>query len=269
LILIAAVIVLAVVIGLGGLTLHSRARLSRAEADRDAAEKARSGLVAILGTAPLAGFLWCADGRESALGALPGHAAGATFADFVAALDTDAATRLTALVTALRASGTVFADTATLRDGSAYAINGRRTEDGDCVLWASDISRTRAIEAAHAVSLTSASAVRAMFEAVPMPVWRRDRNLALVDCNAAYAAAIDTTRQVALAEGRELWPESGRAKALEVARAAAAGDTRTEPHHIVIGGQRHLIEITETPDREGGTIGFAIDRTDREVAETE
>jgi signal transduction histidine kinase len=137
------------------------------------------------------------------------------------------------------------------------------------VLWASDISRTRAIEAAHALSLTSASALRAMFEAVPVPVWRRDRKLALVDCNSAYAAALDTTRETALAEGRELVPESGRGKALELARSAAGGVSRTEAHHVVIAGSRRLIEITETPDREGGTIGFAIDRTDREEAETE
>jgi signal transduction histidine kinase len=108
-----------------------------------------------------------------------------------------------------------------------------------------------------------------MFEAVPLPVWRRDRSLTLVDCNAAYAAALDTTRETALAERRELAPESGRGKALEQARAAAAGETRTEPHRVVIGGSRRLIEITETPDREGGTIGYAIDRTDRENAETE
>ena len=268
-ILIAAVIVLAVLIALGGLTLHARARLSAAEASRDAAEKSRAGLAAVLGTAPLAGFLWRADGLETALGSLPGQATSTTFGDFLAGLDADSARRLSAFVSALRASGTAFADTATLADGTAYAVTGRRTEDGDCVLWASDISRTRAIEAAHALSLTSASAVRAMFEAVPLPVWRRDRNLALVDCNAAYAAALDTTRQAALAEGRELSPESGRGKALELARAAAAGETRTEPQHVVIAGSRRLIEITETPDREGGTIGFAIDRTDREAAEAE
>jgi signal transduction histidine kinase len=269
LILIAAVIVLAVVIALGGLTLHARARLSAAEATRDAAQKSRAGLEAILGTAPLAGFLWRADGTETALGSLPGQVTAATFGDFLAGLDADCARRLSAFVGALREKGTAFADTATLADGTAYAVTGRCADGGDCVLWASDISRTRAIEAAHALSLTSASAVRAMFEAVPMPVWRRDRSLALVDCNAAYAAALDTTRQAALSEGRELSPESSRGKALELARAAAAGQTRTEAHHVVIGGSRRLIEITETPDREGGTIGFAIDRTDREMAEAE
>ncbi len=268
-ILLAAVVVLAVLIALGGLTLHARARLSEAEARRDAIEREREGLVAIVATAPVAGFLWGAAGAESTLGALPGQAASTTFADFLSGLDADSATRLRSAMTALRANGTPFADTATLSDGTAYAVTGRRSETGDSVLWAADISRTRAIEAAHTVSLTSAAALRAMFEAVPMPVWRRDRNLAIVDCNAAYAAALDTTREAALAGRRELAPEIGRGKALDLARAAAAGETRTEAHHVVIGGSRRLIEITETPDREGGTIGFAIDRTDRENAEAE
>ncbi len=266
--LIAAVIVLAVVIGLGGLALHMRARLSAAEAARDAAEGRCAGLAAVLDTAPLAGFVWRADGSEAALGLLPGTST-ASFAEFRARLDTDRAARLSAAVEALRATGSAFADTVSLADGSAYVVTGRRAQSGDCVLWMNDISRTRAIEAAHALSQSTASAVRAMLEAMPVPIWRRDRNLSLVDCNAAYAAALDTTREIALAEGRELAPESGRGKALELARAAATGKTLTEPHHLVIGGARHLIEITETPDREGGTIGFAIDRTDREAAEAE
>ncbi|MGA8400810.1 MAG: ATP-binding protein [Stellaceae bacterium] len=268
-ILVAAVIVLAVLIALGGLTLRERARLSEAETRRNAAEAREERLAAIVGTAPLAGFLWRADGSEAALGALPGQTAAATFADFLARLDADSAARLFASTAALRANGTPFADTATLTDGTAYALNGKCTERGDAVVWAADISRTRAIEAAHAASLGAAAALRAMFEAVPMPVWRRDRNLTLVDCNSAYAAALDMTREAALASGRELAPESGRGKALELARAAAAGTPSSEEQHVVIGGARHLVEITETPDREGGTIGFAIDRTDREAAEAE
>ena len=264
-----AVIVLAVVIALGGLTLRARVRLCEAEGRRDAAEARETRLAEIVRAAPLAGFLWGVDGTESALGALPGHAVVGTFADFLARLDADSAGRLFASAAALRANGTAFTDTATLTDGTAYALNGKRIERGDAVIWAADISRTRAIEAAHAASIGAAAALRAMFEAVPMPVWRRGRNLALVDCNTAYAAALDMTRESALAAGRELAPESGRGKALELARAAAAGTPGTETHHVVLGGSRHLVEITETPDREGGTIGFAIDRTEREAVEAE
>ena len=265
----AAVVFLTVVIALGGLTLYARARLSEAQSRRNAAERERADLYAIVNSAPLTGFLWRGDGQESALGALAGHATASTFADFLAGLDADTAARLSAAVMGLRAGGTPFADTALLADGTAYAVTGRHAESGDAVLWLADISRTRAIEAAHAASATSAAALRAMFEAVPLPVWRRDRNLALVDCNAAYAAALDTTREAAIAASRELAPESGRGKALELARAAAAGASRTEAHHVVIGGSRRLIEITETPDREGGTIGFAIDRTELENAAAE
>jgi len=268
-VLLAAVIVLTIVIALGGLILLARARLSAAEARRDTAERDRIALAEALETAPVAGFLWRADGAESALSALPGEAIATSFTDFVTRLDAVSGARLSAAASSLRASGTAFADTVTLSDGAAYAVTGRRTAGGDSAVWVTDISRTRATEAAHAVALASASALRAMFEAVPVPVWRRDRDLGLVDCNLAYAAALDTTRETALAERRELAPESSRGKALELARAAAAGATRTEAHHVVIGGSRRLIEITETPDREGGTIGFAIDRTDRENAEAE
>ena len=70
-----------------------------------------------------------------------------------------------------------------------------------------------------------------MIETIPVPVWRRDRSLALVDCNTAYAAALDMTREAVLAESRELAPASGLGKALELARAAVFGETRTERHH--------------------------------------
>jgi signal transduction histidine kinase len=266
LILLAAVIVLAVMIALGGLTLLSRARLSKAEAQRDAAETALAWAAANLVTAPLAGFLW--RGRSGDAIAIASGAE--SFADFTAALQPAEAALTEAAIGELRTAGTAFDITATRHDGSVVALAGRRSRSGDALLWVTDITALRAVEVAQQESAALAAALRAMFEAVPLPVWRRDRNLVLVDCNAAYAAALDTTREAALAEGRELAPESGRGRALELARTAAAGTTRTEPHHVVIGGSRHLIEITETPDhREGGTIGFAIDRTDRENAEAE
>ncbi|HYM73870.1 MAG TPA: ATP-binding protein [Stellaceae bacterium] len=264
-IVLAAVICLAAVIAMGGLTLYARSRLSEAEQRRNAAERSRDDLAAILATAPVMGFAWRGDsGDERMLGA-----AGLSFAEFLTRVDPDGAVRIAASVGVLRSLGTAFADVVTLRDGGAYAIDGRRSAGGDAVLWLTDVGEIRAAEVARATALATAASVRAMIEAIPLPVWRRDRDLVLIDCNAAYAAALDTTREAALAEGRELAPESGRDKALELARAAAAGAIRTEAHHLVIGGSRRLIEVTETTDREGGTIGFAIDRTDFENAEAE
>ena len=264
-IVLTAVICLAAVIALGGLALYARGRLSKAEERYNAAERRRADLAAVLDTAPSMGFAWRGDGgEERKLGS-----AASSFAEFLARLDPDSAARVAASVGVLRSIGTEFTDTVALRDGGGYAFAGRRSTGGDAVLWLTDIGATKAAEAARAAALATAASVRAMMEAIPLPVWRRDASLALVDCNAAYATALDTTRETALAQGRELAPESGRDKALELARAAAAGDTRTEAHHVVIGGSRRLIEITETADRDGGTIGFAVDRTDFENAEAE
>ena len=92
-----------------------------------------------------------------------------------------------------------------------------------------------------------------MLDAIPLPVWRRGPDRTLVDCNRAYASAVDATPDLAIAEGREL----------------ASGARPGERRHVVIGGSRRLVEIGEVPCPTGGTIGFACDRTDLEAAEAE
>ena len=107
-----------------------------------------------------------------------------------------------------------------------------------------------------------------------IPVWRRDRGLRVIDCNAAYAAALDLPREAVLAQAAELAPENERDRTLALARAAVAGTVQSERCHVVIGGSRRLLELSEMPDRPpgtigGGTIGLAIDHTDLESAEGE
>jgi signal transduction histidine kinase len=264
LIVIVVLVGLAALAALGGLTLYARARLSAAERRRDAAETALAGAAANLATAPLSCFLWRATGEATPIAAAP-----VSFETFLATLDPEAVARVGAAIVELRVNGTPFDIEGTRRDKSYVALTGRRGPTGDALLWVADITQARVAEAAQSASAMTVTVLHAMLEAIPVPVWRRDRNLTLVDCNAAYAAALDMTREAALVERRELAPASGRGKALELARAAAAGTSRTERHHVVIGGSRRLIEITETPDRDGGTIGFAIDRTDLETGETE
>ena len=101
----------------------------------------------------------------------------------------------------------------------------------------------------------------ASFDLLPVPVWRRDAELRLIGCNRAYASAVETTVETALAEGREL----GTRELAELARTART--PQSETLHRVIGGARRLLEVTETPQPDGGTIGVAIDMTDREDAQ--
>lgn len=98
-----------------------------------------------------------------------------------------------------------------------------------------------------------AEGLRELLDAIPMPVWRRNPGGSLTDCNRAYASAVDTTPELAFAESRELAPDM------------RPGERR----HVVIGGCRRLLEFGAAAARTGGSIGFAIDRTELETAETE
>ena len=103
-------------------------------------------------------------------------------------------------------------------------------------------------------------------------MWRRRRSdLALMDCNRAYAEAVNATVAVALAEGRELGagvvPQGGRELA---AKARQTGALAAGSYHIVIAGSRRLVEIRETPlGPDGDIVGFARDLTDLENKEAE
>src|SRR5581483_317818 len=108
-------------------------------------------------------------------------------------------------------------------------------------------------ETARRIAAALADGLREAIDAVPVPVWRR-------------AAALDSSREAILAEGRELAAAASRDKALDLARRAAAGAAQSEERHVVIGGSRRLLAVTELPAPGGGTIGFALDRTDLETA---
>src|SRR5204863_837953 len=132
--------------------------------------------------------------------------------------------------------------------GAAYAIEGRRTPGGDSVLWLADLSALRHAEAARGTAVAEAAAMRAMFDGLPMPVWRRDADLRVVDCNSAYAAALDLPRETVLADSSELAPQAGRDRTLALARTAPAGTVQSERPHVVIAGSRRLLELTEAAD---------------------
>ena len=253
-----------------GLWLRARTSLREAVESRNGVERSRTGLAAVLDTVPVAGLRWERGGRvESAIGKAPGPGADSSFSAFLARLDAADANRVAAAVEDLTHTGTAFSAAVTAPDGGAYEIEGRNTETGDSVMWLADVSAARRVEESRAAAFETAELLRRMFDEIPLPVWRRDSALRIIDCNETYAAALDSTREAVLAESRELAPESGRDWALTLAAEAAAGAVRSERRHVVIAGSRRMLEITEAADRAGGTVGIAIDRTDHETAESE
>jgi signal transduction histidine kinase/PAS domain-containing protein len=252
------------------LWLRTRSRLREAIHGRAAAQRSRADLRAVLDTVPIAGVHWRrGGGEETALGKLPGVPAGSSFPDFLAQLDQADAGRLAAAVEQLNRSGTPFSAAVTAPHESAYEIEGCLAASGDSVVWLTDASAARRLEESRAAAFETADLLRRMFDSIPVPVWRRDGAMRIVECNEAYAAALDATREAVLAEGRELAPESSRERAVALATEAAEGAIRSERRHVVIGGSRRMLEVIEAADRTGGTVGIAIDHTDQETAESE
>jgi len=249
-------------VALGVPLLRTRGQLRQIRLAHDRIERARAEAVAMLDTVPLASFRWSAGAEAD-----DGPVRSASYARFLAGLAPDGAARVEAVRSALRRRDrSRVSTTLSTLDGRAFAIEGRRTKTGESVLWLIDNSAAAVAKEA----CNEAASLREMIDAIPLPVWRRARDLGVVDCNRAYARALDTTRERALAEGRELAPGAVRPQSDGPGDAVDCTAARGgKPAHIVIDGSRRLLEFVETPCEAGGTVGFALDRTDVESAEAE
>jgi signal transduction histidine kinase len=257
-----------------GLWRRARSRLREAVASRDAARRSSLEFAAVVATAPVAGFRWCpngttADSNAAALGVGTISGAETSFDDFLTELDPQDTARVAASVDALRRAGTGFEAAVLAPNGSAYALEGRMTASGEAVLWIADVSAIRRAELARAGAAAEAADLREIIERLPVPVWRRDTRLRVIDCNAAYAAALEADRETVLSEPRELAPDGASEAPPQRAGRAAAGMPQTEMRHVSIDGSRRLLRLVEVACRAGGTIGYALDRTEIETAESE
>ena len=105
---------------------------------------------------------------------------------------------------------------------------------------------------------------RAILDALPIPVWLRDKGLALSWGNHAFlkgagAADLDSARreQVALDNSERDLAASARAEnAIQESR-----------RFSVVGGQRRALNFTEIPLGDAGVIGVSVDVTDTAAAE--
>jgi signal transduction histidine kinase len=251
---------------------RERRRAAALAAERDGFAEAASELDALLGALPLALCRWRdGDSGERFLGgalALGGRTAPG-FAEFLARLEGRDRAALEAAIGQLRTEGTGFRQTLRFGDGSReLEAVGSRIGRSAVVAFLDQSSRIAAA-AEHAALMQQRDRLRAMLDALPLPVWRRGADLKVVDCNRAYAAAVDAPPAATLAEAREIAAgvigESGRALA---ARARSSAVAQSESHHIVIAGSRRLLEFSEAP-LDGGFVGFAQDFTDLENIQAE
>jgi len=133
------------------------------------------------------------------------------------------------------------------------------------------VARGRAVGSMAAVWLEEPQAAieqgadyKAILDALPIPIWLRDKGLALTWANHAFlkgagAADLQTAQreQVTLDKGER-----------ELAQAARAANAPQEAKRFsVVGGQRRAINFTQIPLGDAGVIGAAVDVTDTAAAE--
>ncbi len=153
----------------------------------------------------------------------------------------------------LSAHGTGFALVARDRSGRSVQLRGRAV-GGMAAVWL----------APETVVASASTDFRAVLDALPLPVWLRDRSLSIAWGNRAFLSAtgspdVDTARaqQIALDKGERDLAASARTQ----------GDTIEARRFAVVAGQRRALSITEAPLEGLGIVGSAIDVTDVSTVE--
>ncbi|MFN4281691.1 MAG: ATP-binding protein [Alphaproteobacteria bacterium] len=184
--------------------------------------------------------------------------------------------RLAQAVERLRQERTGFSLTLRI-NGKTCEITGSPAPTGGTlasVLWLHDVDQREQERLRHSAGMAAAEGqarlFAEMFDALDAPVWLRRADGVLLACNRAYARAVEAeTPDIAIAAQREL--VGARLEWIRdlSASAASSGQPRSGQLHVVIGGARRLLEITETPIDGGHLAGFAVDRTATEETRAE
>ncbi|MDX1484618.1 MAG: PAS-domain containing protein [Alphaproteobacteria bacterium] len=286
---IAGAVLIAALAGLAVVTV----RLIRARTRERGARERMMARAAVLGAATRGGaesyWCWpggaaddpgiCGDGLAALLG--PADQDFSTFDAVTEAFAPGCAGDLRDNVAALRRTGSPFTLSLQGASGSAtFEARGVRcdaTEELPAmdVVWFRDVSdwqrQLADLRDRGEILIAQNADYRNVLDPLGIPVWVRGKELELVYCNRAYAAAVEAASPAAaVAAGAEIagGPTGWGRGLAEEARKDNAAVTRSA--HVVAGGKRRLMEITELPiGTAGGSwqmMGMAIDRTDAEEA---
>lgn len=266
----------ALAVAVASLALLARRRVETDLALETSAEKTAC-LTEMLNFAPNGYYRWDANGDQVCsrrLAVMLGLRAGTDtrFEEVAQYFGPSDQAALLAGVAGLRRDGASFnVEVALLDPQRRIRFTGQRISDGTDrfladVMWAEDITQnTETLDRLSSetfVLLTERDRLRAVLNAMPIPVWLRDSDLKLVWCNRAYAQAVDALSPAsAVSSQNELMPE-GPALAETV---RAENRMLTQSRHLVVEGARRLYEIAEIP-LAGGVVGYGLDMTRLEEA---
>ena len=267
----------ATLVGFGLTTLVYRHRLIAARRECAATAVSHEQLAMVVRASPQAALVWFDAAAEpwvspnlfDLIGRAESPQAPSGVPFLLEALPHDDRARLQTAIDRFRAQGRGFRMVSRSRTpGRIFEIKAERNTGFDA-LWVRDITETETEvhrKAAEAAGWQNTVAeLTTLFDAVDVPVWLRGPDLTLIQCNQAYARAVEAeTPGDAVAAGTEIaGAAQGAGRALAAEAKAAEGRPIRRTLYTVVAGARRLLEITEILLPSTGQVaGFAIDHTD-------
>jgi signal transduction histidine kinase len=197
----------------------------------------------------------------------------AQWQDVLDALQPAAAEKLQQAFKELQNSkGEDFRQQINLRAGNrALSVIGMRrpasTRGEVLVIWLRDITRLteeirRQGDSIHHIN-SQLNELRSILNNLPHPAWLRTAEGKLSWVNEAYARAVGQSVESAVTDQIELVPVTQRGKGKNIAQVALEkGGVQTEQRHVVIDGQRRLLQIVEGATQTDRVLfGYAQDIT--------
>ena len=187
------------------------------------------------------------------------------FGTWLVAADAEA---VEAAVEALRVRGTSFLTTLRSQSGRSIEAQGQAVA-GRVLLRLRETTEDRRQISELRETLEDArrglAALSGLLDAIPQPVWRRNREGSLAWVNTAYVAAVEAAnRKTAIHDGIELLDRPAREMiAREDAQRRPAGQRHALRLSAVVAGGRRILDVTETA-LEGGRVGIAVDVSELE-----
>jgi signal transduction histidine kinase len=239
---------LAIAAGLWALAEQSRSgKLRRALRQSNARTRAAVGeRDALLSAGREALIVWGRDGTAPAT-----YGGGEAMLD--ACLAGPEATTVSQALDDLSDRGAGFTLTAHDKNAQAYTLRGRAV-GGMAAVWIEE----EAVQAKEGIDF------RALLDALPVPVWLRDRTLSLVWGNRTFLSATGTKDAEAAHASQAALDKTERDLA---ATARNQGIPYEARRFAVVSGQRRALAFTETPLDGLGIVGSAIDVTSVAAAE--
>ncbi|MDH7797379.1 MULTISPECIES: PAS domain-containing sensor histidine kinase [unclassified Beijerinckia] len=180
-------------------------------------------------------------------------------------LPPEAARNIEGCVERLRARGESFRLSTASLSGRQLEIEGRAV-GGRAVMRIRDVSGDRLelarLRERHVQAMMELDSLHVMLDALPSPVWMRDKQGQISWTNVAYARAVDVAdAREAITRNVELLDTEAREAARQLRGTGSIWRSRVP---AVVAGQRHVLDVTDVPTR-GGSAGFAADRTEIEA----